>query len=115
MKPAKPKKVIVFQDDKGKEPYTDWLYSLKDLKAKIRIADRVDRIETFGVYGDCKPVGGGVLELRVFVGAGYRVYFAEDGDTIVILLCGGDKATQRKDIKKAQEYLEVYYERKKEN
>ena len=61
-----------------------------------------------GHYGDFKPVGGGVYELRFFFGAGYRVYFAEDGDTIVVLLSDGDKGSQRRDIRQAQAYWQAY-------
>jgi len=74
-----------------------------------RILKRLYRIES-GNYGDCKNLGDGVNELRFFFGAGYRVYFGEDGDTIVILLCGGDKDSQRKDIEKAKVYWKEYQE-----
>lgn len=60
------------------------------------------------VNGDFKPVGAGVNELRFFFGAGYRVYFGEDGDTLVVLLCGGDKSSQRSDIEQAQAYWQEY-------
>ena len=65
-------------------------------------------LEVNGYYGDYKSVGDGVFELRFFFGPGYRIYFAEEDDTIVILLCGGDKSTQAKDIEKAKEYLKDY-------
>ena len=65
------------------------------------------RLES-GHYGDCKPVGEGVIELRFFFGPGYRVYFGEDGDTIVVLLCGGDKGNQNSDIRQAQDYWKEY-------
>jgi putative addiction module killer protein len=68
---------------------------------------RVRRIES-GLYGDCEPVGEGVLELRMFFGSGYRIYFAEEGNNIVILLCGGDKTSQKKDIKNAKQYWKDY-------
>jgi putative addiction module killer protein len=67
----------------------------------------VRRLES-GLYGDCEPVGEGVSELRMFFGPGYRVYFGEDGDDIVILLCGGDKSSQRRDIKAAKAYWKEY-------
>ena len=67
------------------------------------------RLES-GLYGDCEPVGEGVSELRMFFGPGYRVYFGEDAKNTVILLCGGDKDSQKKDIKKAKEYWKEYKE-----
>lgn len=101
------KNVIVFRTATGKEPFTEWLNSLRDPTTRRRILKRLLRLEQ-GNYGDFKPVGEGVNELRFFFGAGYRVYFAEDGDTIVVLLCGGDKGSQRRDIQQAQAYWQEY-------
>jgi putative addiction module killer protein len=75
-----------------------WFESLCDKQAARRIQARIDRAEE-GNFGDCKPVGEGVSEMRIHYGQGYRVYFAQRGFEIVILLAGGDKATQAKDIK----------------
>lgn len=108
---ARPRTVIVYSDDNGREPIEEWLNSLKDKKTVMRIRRRIDRM-ALGNFGDYKSVGGGVLEARFFFGAGYRVYFAEDGDTIIVLLCGGDKSTQKKDIRKGQEYWLDYQNRK---
>jgi putative addiction module killer protein len=104
---AKPKRVIVFADEKGDEPFTQWLYGLKDSMGRKRILIRITRLEQ-GNYGDCEPVGDGVSELRMFFGAGYRVYFGEDADNIVVLLCGGDKGSQKQDIKQAKAYWREY-------
>ncbi len=93
------KAVIFYEDAKGNEPFTDWLNSLRDSTTRRRILKRLFRVEQ-GNYGDHKSVGDGVHELRFFFGSGYRVYFGEDGDTIVVLLIGGDKASQTKDIQK---------------
>lgn len=101
------KKVIIYQDATGKEPFTKWLKSLRTPSFRRRILKRLHRIES-GHYGDNKSIGDGVRELRFFFGAGYRVYFGEDGDTIVILLCGGDKDSQRRDIEKAKIYWKEY-------
>ena len=101
------KNVIVYRMTAGKEPFTDWLNSLRDPKTRRRILKRLLRLEQ-GNYGDFKPLGEGVNELRFFFGAGYRVYFAEDGDTIVVLLSGGDKDSQSRDIKQAQAYWQEY-------
>jgi putative addiction module killer protein len=84
------------------EIYKKWFSSLRDKKAKARIDVRIKRI-SLGNYGDVEPVGKGVSELKIDYGAGYRVYFIKQGNIIVILLCGGDKSTQSKDIQKAHE------------
>ncbi len=77
-----------------------WFEVLHDKQAARRIQARIDRVEE-GNFGDCKPVGKGVSEMRIHYGPGYRVYFAQRGLEIVILLAGGDKTTQAKDIKSA--------------
>ncbi|MEE7547346.1 type II toxin-antitoxin system RelE/ParE family toxin [Xanthomonas sp. Kuri4-1] len=83
------------------EDFIKWLRKLRDSKAKAVIAERVQRLAR-GLPGDVKSVAGGVSELRVDYGPGYRVYFTRRGGELVILLCGGDKGSQPKDIKKAQ-------------
>lgn len=109
---AKPKKVIVFADDDGNEPFTDWLYGLQDSMGRQRILARIKRLEQ-GNHGDCHSVGDGVSELRLFFGSGYRVYFGEDEENIVVLLCGGDKGSQQKDIKQAKIYWQEYLDDEK--
>ncbi|WP_045769534.1 type II toxin-antitoxin system RelE/ParE family toxin [Xanthomonas albilineans] len=84
------------------EDFTTWLRKLRDTKAKAVIAERVQRVAR-GLLGDVEPVGGEVSELRIHYGPGYRVYFTRRGQEVVILLCGGDKSTQAKDIKKAKD------------
>jgi putative addiction module killer protein len=84
------------------EVFEAWFDKLRDRAAKIVIARRIDRSE-LGNFGDQKSVGDGVLELRIFVGPGYRVYFTRRGNEIVILLCGGDKSSQSADIAKAKQ------------
>ena len=105
--PTTPKTVIVFRTATNKEPFTDWLNSLRDAQNRRRILRRLVRLES-GNFGDCKPVSGGISELRFFFGPGYRVYFGQDGDTIVVLLCGGDKDSQRRDVRQAQIYWKEY-------
>lgn len=82
------------------EQFDDWLSNLRDQQAKRRVQARIDRAED-GNFGDCEPVGEGVSEMRIHYGPGYRVYFAQRGKEIVVLLAGGDKRTQSKDIKTA--------------
>ena len=105
--PAQPRKVIVYQTENGREPFTDWLNGLRDPKGRRAILRRIGRLES-GLFGDCSPVGEGVSELRIFTGPGYRVYFGEQDGKLVILLCGGDKGSQSKDIKAAKEFWQEY-------
>ena len=79
-----------------------WLSSLSDQRAVAKIASRIERLG-LGNAGDVKPVGEGISEMRIPHGAGYRVYYKQTGKTIVLILCGGDKSTQDKDIKRAKE------------
>ena len=81
--------------------FINWLKGLRDRNAQARIAVRIDRIEE-GNFGDHRSVGGGVSELRVNVGSGYRIYYTIRDMTVVVLLCGGDKSGQRQDIRRAQ-------------
>lgn len=81
--------------------FTEWLKKLNDSNARARILLRLKRV-SLGNLGDVSPIDGGVSELRIHYGPGYRIYFTTKGDTIVILLCGGDKSTQAKDIAKAK-------------
>jgi len=83
--------------------FDKWLIKLKDLKAKAKILFRIQKIETDGHFGDCKPVGDGIREIRVNFAKGYRVYFKEKDGKIIILLIGGNKSSQQKDIEKAKE------------
>lgn len=94
----------------GKEPFTEWLESLDNETQAILVA-RLNRVR-LGNFGNCEPVGLGVSELKIFYGPGYRIYFAKDGTTLVVLLLGGDKGSQNKDIKKAQRYW-IHYKGEK--
>tara|TARA_R110001592_G_scaffold313327_6_gene588693 strand:+ start:414 stop:710 length:297 start_codon:yes stop_codon:yes gene_type:complete len=80
--------------------FVGWLDGLRDIRARARIQARIERLAT-GNPGDVKPVGEGVSELRINYGPGYRVYFKQQGQTLIVLLAGGDKSTQSKDIKLA--------------
>ena len=93
--------LLRYQRDDGREPFSEWLDTLRDKVAQARIRIRLRQVQA-GNFGDCEPVGEGVTELRIHVGAGYRVYFGRHGKSIVILLCGGDKRSQSIDIKQAR-------------
>lgn len=82
------------------EVFDDWFAGLRDIRARVRIQARIDRAE-LGNFGDAEPVGEGVSEMRIHYGPGYRVYFTQRGMEVVILLAGGDKASQSRDIKRA--------------
>ncbi|MEV8472412.1 type II toxin-antitoxin system RelE/ParE family toxin [Ralstonia sp. UNC404CL21Col] len=84
------------------ETFANWLQGLADRLARARIASRIQRARS-GNFGDWKSVGEGVCEMRIDHGPGYRVYYTQRGDTVYILLCGGDKGSQSKDINKARE------------
>ena len=94
----------------GRNPFREWLHSLRDRQARARIRVRLNRVR-LGNLGDCKSVGESVMELRLDFGPGYRVYFGQDGDVLVILLCGGDKRTQMRDIATAKQYWQSYKRR----
>ena len=104
---ATPKEVIIYETPDGKFPFAEWLDSIQDDKAAAKIVKRIERLK-LGNLGDYKSVERGVCELRIDYGSGYRVYFGQLGNTIVIILCGGDKSTQTQDILKAQLYWQNY-------
>ena len=83
------------------DEFSDWLDGLDDRRASARILARLTSAE-HGNFGDCEPVGEGVSEMRVHFGPGYRVYFTRSGQTVYVLLCGGDKSSQRRDIERAK-------------
>ena len=97
----------LYQTSTGARPFDDWLHGLADRQARARIDARLSRV-LGGNFGDVEPVGEGVLELRIDWGPGYRVYFARVGPVIVLLLCGGDKRTQQRDIWRAKAILKDY-------
>lgn len=98
------KKILkVYTPDGEKKPFEDWLIGLKDPMSRARIQTRLDRVAA-GNFGDSKSIGEGVFELRFTFGAGFRVYYGLDGNTIVVLLTGGDKSSQESDVNKAKQY-----------
>lgn len=105
------KTVIIYQTKNGKEPFYQWLNSVKDITNKLRIRNRVLKLIT-GYLGDCKKLRGGICELRLHFGSGYRIYFAELDKIVILLITGGNKKTQSKDIVKAKQYLKDFLERR---
>lgn len=96
----KPLRVILYRTVEGFEPFTEWLEDLTDTATSEAVRRRIDRVSV-GNFGDFRAVGEGVLELRLHIGPGVRVYCARFGSTVVVLLLGGTKRTQRSDIRNA--------------
>ena len=103
MKTVTPRVLRTYSTKSGNTPFLEWLDKLKDPITRQRVRRRLDRLE-IGNFGDCEPIGEGVSELRLFFGSGYRIYFVEYDDVIIILLCAGDKHTQKRDIEIAKKY-----------
>ena len=103
-------RVLEYRTENGRSPFQEWLRSLRDREARARVRVRIDRV-ALGNFGDWQAVGSGVGELRIHYGPGYRVYFGRQGDTAVILLCGGDKRTQTQDVELAKAYWADYQQR----
>lgn len=110
MRNVPPLTIDFYQIPNGHEPFTRWFFSLRDTNIRRRIQARLIAIET-GNLGDRKPVGEGVWELRLDFGPGYRVYYGEVDNTVVLILCGGDKSSQKRDIERAKNYWREYKER----
>ena len=104
------KTIAIYENEEGKLPFKQWLDSLRDKTTIARINARLGRIE-LGNFGDARSVGNGVMELRLIFGSGYRIYYGLDSDKLVVLLTGGDKSTQDKDIKIAHDYWSDYLRR----
>ena len=102
-----PREVLIYEMADSKCPFDDWLNKLRDVVARAMIRRRINRVRA-GNLGKNRSLGDGVWELKVDFGPGYRVYYGEDGPTVVILLCGGDKGSQERDVVKAKEYWRDY-------
>ena len=103
--------VLEYQTATGRKPYVEWIRRLKDRQGVGIIRNRIKRLR-LGQFGDHRSVGYGVLELRIFFGPGYRVYCLRDGEHFVVLLCGGDKGSQFRDIEAARLFAADYWRRK---
>jgi putative addiction module killer protein len=101
-----------YKDQHGETPLIDWIDGLKDLRARAQIRVRLMRLID-GNLGHCKPLRDGVQELKIDIGPGYRVYLSRQGAVLVLLLCGGDKGDQSKDIERAIGYLTDWKQRGK--
>lgn len=99
-----------YASESGKVPFVDWIKNIKDPTTRHRIRRRLDKVEV-GHYGDHRGLNDGVYELKLDFGPGYRIYFAEQDTVIIILLCGGDKGSQKKDIQTAKMYWRELLER----
>lgn len=97
----------IFVERNGKAPFEEWMGTLRDKPTKARIFSRLDRLR-LGNFGDCEPVGDGVFELRIHFGPGFRVYFGVHGADVILLLCGGDKSSQKRDIAAARRYWQEF-------
>jgi putative addiction module killer protein len=104
--------VVQYETTEGTCPFSDWFKDLEP-RAAAKVRTAIARIET-GNFGDVKPVGEGVSERRIDFGPGYRVYFGQDGQRLVILLIGGTKKRQQQDIEQAKTYWRDYKQRRKE-
>jgi len=104
--------ILEYVTEDGKNVFRSWLRRLKDRTARARIRVRLNRVR-LGNFGDCKSLGEGISELRIDYGPGYRVYFGQSGMTVVILLCGGTKQNQSKDIETARKHWADFQWREK--
>ena len=109
MEPRK-RTILHYVDENGVNVFREWLYGLKDDRGRAAILKRLDRV-ALGLLGDHRYVGHGVWELRIDFGPGYRLYFAEEGVTTVVLFSGGDKSSQASDIRQAHRRCAEYWRR----
>jgi putative addiction module killer protein len=105
-----PRTIEIYITEDGDAPFAVWLDRLRDRRARAQIQRRLARVR-LGLLGECKALGDGVYELRIDMGPGYRIYFAQVGQTVVLLLCGGDKSAQAADIAKAKAAWADYQDR----
>ena len=109
MRHIHPRVLQFYRTPSGRVPFIEWYDTILDRTTRSRIRKRLDRLED-GNFGDSKSIGEGVFELRFRFGPGYRIYFAEVENTVVLLLCAGDKSSQARDIERAKAYWSQYKE-----
>lgn len=102
-----PRELLNYITPEGRCPFEDWLLGLRDIQARAIVRKRLNRVRT-GNLGNTRGVGGGVFELKINYGPGYRVYFGEEGPRVIVLLVGGDKNSQKRDIDTAKRYWKDY-------
>ncbi len=106
-----PYEIDYYKSEDGKAPFREWLEALRDINGRAKIRIRLDRAR-LGNLGDHKHLDNGVWEIRIDYGPGYRIYFTKEGKQLVLLLIGGDKGTQKRDIAQAAGYLQNYRRRR---
>lgn len=99
--------LVVYEKENGKCPFLEWLNNLKDIKARATIRARIERV-ALGNLGDCKSLKHDIFEIRIHYGPGYRVYFGKDGLRLKVILYGGNKNSQKRDIEKANKLWKEY-------
>jgi putative addiction module killer protein len=99
--------IEIYQTSDGKRPFEEWVKDIREIHTRAKILTRIDRMK-MGNFGDCKTLQDGVCELRIHYGPGIRIYYGKIGNKLILLLCGGDKGSQEKDIAKAREYLKDF-------
>ena len=104
--------IEIYESPSGKRPFEEWIKDIREVHTRAKILTRIDRLK-MGNFGDCKTLQDGVCELRIHYGPGIRIYYGKIGNKLVLLLCGGDKGSQEKDIGKAKEYLKDFQSREK--
>lgn len=110
MREAEPLRLLYYQTRDWRMPFGEWAGTIADRNAYAALMARLARLR-LGLFGDCRPVGDGVQEMRIPIGPGYRAYFASAGDRVILLLCGGDKRSQARDIRQAKIYWRDHEER----
>ena len=102
----------IYETASGRCPFNIWFENIRERHTRAKILTRLDRLKE-GNFGDCKSLGEGIAELRIHYGPGIRIYYSKIGNRIILLLCGGDKSSQNKDVNKAKKYLKEYQYREK--
>ena len=106
--------IEIYETFTGKRPFETWIEGIREIHSRAKILTRLNRLK-LGNFGDCKTIEDGVCELRIHYGPGIRIYYGKVGNRVILLLCGGDKGSQTRDIAKAKDYLREYESREKKH
>jgi putative addiction module killer protein len=106
--------IEIYETSNGKRPFEEWIKDIREAHTRAKILTRIDRLR-MGNFGDCKTLQDGVCELRIHYGPGIRIYYGKIGNKLILLLCGGDKGSQERDIEKAKEHLKDFEAREKKH